>query len=82
MSIFDDLELDEHPNPPTVEPEVTPPSGRDAAAVLARGETFDLLLPLADPCPVCGAFRMCVGDYVYLGCCTPCFEYQTYGDRT
>lgn len=35
---------------------------------------LDMDLPMADACPTCGAFRMCVGDYVCMGQCWPCEE--------
>lgn len=36
------------------------------------GLVLDMNLPMADPCPTCGAFNMCVGDWVCLGHCGPC----------
>ena len=34
---------------------------------------YPLHTPLRDPCPQCGAFNMVVGDYMYLGVCSPCY---------
>lgn len=46
---------------------------------------LDMNLAMADPCPHCGAFRMCVGDWVCLGHCWPCEErdreYQNQQER-
>ena len=36
-------------------------------------ECYDMMLPMADPCPNCGAFRMQVGDWVCWGHCFRCF---------
>lgn len=33
---------------------------------------LDMNLPMQDPCSNCGAFNMCVGDWVCLGQCGPC----------
>ena len=52
-----------------IEPEVTPVSMRDVD--MAKGE-FDMCLPMADPCPNCGAFNMQIGDYVCMGFCCKC----------
>lgn len=38
------------------------------------GHTFDMELPMADPCPSCGGFNMRVGDWVCHGSCWPCEE--------
>jgi len=37
-------------------------------------ECFDMHLPLADPCPECGAFRYMVGDWACYGKCGICYE--------
>jgi len=42
---------------------------------MERGKgTFDMSLPMQDPCPACGAFRMRVGDYACWGTCFICAE--------
>lgn len=57
--------------------EVMPPSARDIDAVdfeevnLPNGVEF---MSMQDPCPYCGAFKMSVGDYVFLGTCMTCYE--------
>lgn len=54
-----------------VEPPQRPPTILD----LERAEgCFDMHLPLADPCPSCGAFRMQVGDWVCFGLCSVCYD--------
>lgn len=52
-------------------PTDTPLTARDID--LAKG-CYDMRLPLADICGKCGAFRMCVGDYVCWGFCSICHE--------
>ena len=34
---------------------------------------MDMHLPMADPCPECGAFNMFVGDYVCYESCSACY---------
>lgn len=36
---------------------------------------LDAHLPLRDPCPSCGAFRLTVGDYICTGVCDACIDY-------
>lgn len=36
-------------------------------------ECFAMHLPMQDPCPRCGGFRMQVGDYVCWGFCYACY---------
>lgn len=54
--------------PPPATPDILPPSIRD----VDMGPPIDMSLPMQDPCPGCGAFRMQVGDYVCLGVCGIC----------
>ncbi len=42
---------------------------------------FEMMLPMADPCGKCGAFRMLVGDYVCWGFCTACYNLLTDEER-
>lgn len=37
-----------------------------------RKGLFNMMLPMADPCPACGAFNMLVGDWVCWGACNIC----------
>jgi hypothetical protein len=66
-------ELDLPPRPAHIFPDSCP-SIRDLDAVPithdVQGDEF--LKHCADPCPVCGAWNMCIGDYIYLGCCYSC----------
>lgn len=34
---------------------------------------YPLETPAGDPCPICGAWNMCVGDFVYIGACQTCY---------
>lgn len=36
--------------------------------------SFNMDLPMADACPLCGAFRLTVGAYVCWGGCMVCYE--------
>lgn len=57
--------------PPTLPPPQEPPTILDCE----RSEgCFDMALPLADPCPSCGAFRMRVGDWACYGFCGVCYD--------
>lgn len=51
-------------------PDVLPPSIRD----VALSPPMEMAQPLQDPCPLCGAWRMEVGDYVCYGACSVCYE--------
>ena len=62
-------------DPLIAHPEVFPPSIRDCE--MASG-CFDMFIPLADPCPGCGAFRMRVGDWVCSGFCDICVSPEDY----
>ena len=56
-------------------PEVTPVSKRDLDMLADRtGDCYDMFLPMADPCRLCGAFNMKVGDYVCWDSCYPCYD--------
>ena len=55
----------------TVSPTVLPVSIREIDMTLG---CFDMRIPLADPCPQCGAFNMQVGDYVCWGHCGACYD--------
>ncbi len=67
--------IDFAPNTPD-EPEQTPVTIIDLERT---GRMFDMFLPMADPCPSCGAFNLRVGDYVCWGMCYHCtgLEYVT-----
>lgn len=41
---------------------------------LEHSPPMDMHLPMADPCPKCGAFNMRVGDYVCYESCSICYE--------
>lgn len=62
------LEFDE--SPPAAEPLQTPVTILD----LERGPMVDMMLPMSDPCPSCGATNMLVGDWVCWGTCIVCYE--------
>lgn len=59
-------------------PDVTPVSFGD----IEMNPPMNLELHCSDPCPACGAFRMQVGDYVYMGICSICIDeaYAELGD--
>lgn len=37
-------------------------------------DCYDMNIPMADPCPACGGFRMLVGDWVCWGFCYGCYK--------
>lgn len=58
-----------------VTPEIDPPSKRDVD--LAKG-CMDMHLHMQDPCPVCGGFRMLLGDWVCWGVCHLCASVEDF----
>lgn len=56
--------------PPDIEPPQYPVSIID----VERCPPMKMDLPMQDPCPVCGAFRMRVGDWVCFGFCAICYD--------
>lgn len=47
-----------------------------------RGPPYDMMLPLADACPNCGAVgRMRVGDWVCWGFCGACYDQLTAEEK-
>lgn len=44
-------------------------------------EEFNMLQPLQDGCPRCGAFNMNAGDYICFGYCYVCFDNELKGIR-
>lgn len=69
MNISDLLNTDPIIQQPEYIPESLPPTMLD----VDRDKPMDMNLPLADPCPSCGAFNMQVGHYVTGGICSPCY---------
>lgn len=51
-----------------IKPEILPPSIRD----VDMGPPYGMWQPMQDPCPLCGGWRMQLGDYVCWGVCSKC----------
>jgi hypothetical protein len=60
---------------PELIPEQTPLTVRDLE--MAKG-CYDMRLPLADPCRLCGGFNLRVGDWVCWGACSNCANPEDY----
>lgn len=71
MYCFDPLVSDKDTRNTT--PPQLPVSIRDME-VDPSSHAFDMHLPMQDPCPHCGGFRMVVGDYACWGMCYACYE--------
>ena len=69
-SIFD-LDLKDIEFDPEVPYPVYPPSMRDVDMHPYPGS---MDVPMSDPCPKCGAFRMLTGDYMCIGACMICWN--------
>lgn len=58
------------------EPDILPVQQRELEIT---DKIVNMELPMADPCPNCGAFRMMVGDWVCYGHCGICLPIEDPG---
>lgn len=57
------------------------PASVSIAEIDTNAELYDMSIKCSDPCPVCKAFTMAVGDYVCWGFCYGCYKERVDGDK-